>query len=602
VCGILGAFAAEGVERARCEAALDMLAHRGPDARGSALLSGGRAWLGHRRLKIIDLSDGANQPMTTPDGRYTIVFNGEIYNYASLRKEAPPSWRWRTGSDTEVLLALYSSLGRAMLPLLRGMFAFCIHDSAADRLFLARDRFGIKPLYLADAPGGGKLFGSEIPPLLSLLPSVSPDEGTIRTWLETGLYDFGPRTFFRGVESLPPGGWAELDAGTGDGSAGKWYDLLDRVGEAPPCGGEELVEETLRLSREAVAENLVADVAVGLNVSGGVDSSVLVRIALERLGHAHLFTQDYVGKYSEEPWVREVSEGGTLHVERLDLAAIDAVLDETFGFEGEPFGGVPVCGFLPMYRTAREAGVTVLLDGNGVDEVFLGYKRHHILHVVTAPTAAEADRRAAEYEAFWEEKAPAPPSDTSALSIDGTVPVLREAIAPGLLGRADPVPLPKVERFDDPVRNLATADLLHFKVPRGLRFNDRVSMAASRELRVPFLDHRLVEFGLSIPSSLLLNRGGTKAIFRKAAARLVPGKVAFAAKRSVQSPQREWLASGWRPRVEEVLSSDSFRGRGWVDPDRAASAYRRFCEGGAENSFFVWQWLGLELWARRFLD
>ena len=152
------------------------------------------------------------------------------------------------------------------------------------------------------------------------------------------------------------------------------------------------------------------------------------------------------------------------------------------------------------------------------------------------------------------------------------------------------------------MRQAAAGDLLCAKIPRGLRFNDRISMAHSRELRVPYLDHRLVEFAFGIPTSLLLNRKGGKALFRDILARRAPASVAYARKRSVQSPQREWLAAGWRPMVESVLASKSFASRGWIDPNKARHVYSEYLAGSRENSFFIWQWVNLELWAREYLD
>ena len=159
-----------------------------------------------------------------------------------------------------------------------------------------------------------------------------------------------------------------------------------------------------------------------------------------------------------------------------------------------------------------------------------------------------------------------------------------------------------IDIFECPVKNLAAADLLQNKIPRGLRFNDRMSMARSRELRVPFLDHRLVEFAYGVPTKYLLNARGSKALFRKVAERHMPTAVAYSAKRSVQSPQREWIANEWKGRIDAVLSSASFADRGWVDPAAALKLWKSYLGGARENSFPIWQWLNLELWARTFLD
>lgn len=596
MCGIFGAFDPRGVDVERLAAGLASLRHRGPDARSHALKANGRLFFGHARLKVIDVSDSANQPMTSHDDRFTIIFNGEIYNYQALRSEIGDRWQWRTSSDTEVLVAAWALWGSACLDKFVGMFAFAIHDAQLGELTLVRDRFGIKPLYRIKV-GEAIFFASEIPPLLRFLPNVQADNSTILTYLQNGLYDHGVHTFFVGVESVAPASLVTIDLKTGALSQRQWYSLTDHIPDLSGASESELLDRTEELIVQAVRSHLVSDVAVGLNVSGGVDSSMLVRTTLAELGHAHLFTQDYEG-YSELPWVNEVSEGGALHVANLDLNRINGYLPHTVRSQAEPFGGIFVCGYNALYELARQENVTVLLDGNGVDEVFLGYKRYHQIYVASAVSPTERERHAADFGAFWGER---PKAVRPGASIDGTDGLCPQALTVQLRGCVPHTAAAQVE-FSSPVRQAAADDLLRAKIPRGLRFNDRVSMAHSRELRVPFLDHRLVEFGFGIPEKFLFGAQGSKLLFRKLLAKRAPDTVAFSAKRSVQSPQREWLANGWRGLVEQTLASDSFRGRGWVDPDRAMLEYNAYLQGRQENSFFIWQWINLELWARSFLD
>ncbi len=596
MCGLIAAWDPAGLVDAPLAAALADLRHRGPDAQASLWREGHRLHLAHARLKIIDTTDGANQPFISPCGRWAIAYNGEIYNFRELRQEIADRWLWRTHSDTEVLMAAWSLWGEDCLSRFVGMFAFAIHDAQEHFLTMVRDRFGIKPLYHV-AIGVRRVFASEIPPLLRFRPAVA-DESTIRTYLELGLYDHGTHTFFKDVNSLEPGTLTRIDLRTGGETSRRWYSFRENVPDLRGASEEELTDRAEELVLQAVSSHMVADVAVGLNVSGGVDSSMLVRATIEALGHAHLFTQDYEG-YSELPWVREIAEGGTLHVATLDINAVSAYLNETVRSQAEPFGGVFVLGYNTLYEAAAREKVTVLLDGNGVDEAFLGYKRYHQIHVATAPDAVIRDVRAREFEEFWGQ---APALVVAGASIDGTDGLRPEVISSSLMS-AELLDLSGHDgEFDDPVRKAAAVDLLHAKIPRGLRFNDRVSMAHSRELRVPYLDHRLVEFAFGISTSLLLNRKGGKALFRDILARRAPASVAYARKRSVQSPQREWLADGWRAMVESILASESFAARGWVDTGRARRAYAEYLLGSRENSFFVWQWVNLELWAREYLD
>lgn len=598
MCGLIAAWDPAGLTDAPLAAALGDLRHRGPDAQASLWREDHRLHLAHTRLKIIDTTDGANQPFVSPCGRWAVAFNGEIYNFRELREEIADRWTWRTHGDTEVLMAAWSLWGEACLPRFVGMFAFAIHDAAEHTLTLVRDRFGIKPLYHVTV-GTRRVFASEIPPLLRFRPAVA-DESTIRTYLELGLYDHGTHTFFKDVRSLEPGTLTRIDLRSGGETNWRWYSLAEHVPDLSGASEEELTDRAEALVLQAVSSHLVADVEVGLNVSGGVDSSMLTRAAIAQLGTAHLFTQDYAG-YSEAPWVREIAGGGVLHICELSFEHTDGLLPPTCATQAEPFGGVTVCGYDALYAEACSQGVTVLLDGNGVDEAFLGYDRYHQAWVWATYDEGERERRATAYRSFWG-RSPTPPVAAAGVAIDGSRATCAEAMAPRLLAAADILPLPAIDVFDCTVKNLAAADLLHAKIPRGLRFNDRMSMSRSRELRVPFLDHRLVEFAYGVPTEYLLNERGSKALFRKVVARHVPEGVAFGAKRSVQSPQREWIANPWRSRVDAVLRSPSFADRGWVDPAAARQAWERYLGGARDNSFPIWQWLNLELWAQAFLD
>lgn len=604
MCGILGIVRPGGADRAEAKGLLDMLAHRGPDAEGYWQSADGRLIVGHRRLKILDLSDAANQPMRSPEGRFVLVYNGEVVNYRDLRAAYRGPWNFVTNGDTEMLLALLAERGIDALHECVGMFAFALFDTKLRRLILVRDRFGIKPLYVTRLDDGGLAFASEIPPLLKLQRKVQADLDVIRTYLETTLYETGRRTFFSGIESVAPGSAIEIDLDSGTWTEKQWYKLAEHLPDLSGVSEADLIEEGARRIERAIADHLIADVRTGLNVSGGVDSSTLVGVARRHVADIHLFTQDYEPPYSEAQWVRQVAGDSPLHLVQLTQDRIRQVLDRTVRLQAEPFGGVFVAGYDYLYQAADSEGVTVLLDGNGVDEIFLGYQKYHAAAVRLAQNENEWSALAAGYRHFWQ--ADPPPRgaiDFRGQSIDGSAGARPEALADGLRRASSLLPLPEVGAgFSDPIRAMAAQDLFAAKIPRGLRFNDRMSMARSRELRVPFLDHRLVEFGFAVPSRHLLDASGSKALFRRIAARWIPGEVAGAVKRSVQSPQREWLAGPWRGLVEDVLASESFAAREWVDPKSARRVYKDYLDGARDNSFFLWQWLNLEWWARTFLD
>lgn len=609
MCGILGGLSPhQSFDQNLCQRALELMNHRGPDAWRLESLDADRCLLGHKRLKILDLDDRANQPMTSACGRYLIVFNGEVFNYRELRGLLP-GHAWRTDGDTEVLVELYAHLGEQMLNHLNGMFAFAIYDRMEKAIFAARDRFGIKPFYHACARGQW-LFASEIPPLLRLLGGAQPDLGTIKTFLATGSYEIGTNTFFQGILRLEPGCCVRVRQD--DPSTlriRRWYDVTDKVAGRAETKKDDVYEELDHRLSEVIKRHLISDVPVGVNVSGGVDSSALIHYVTRFHPRIHGFTQDYADPYSEREWVQRATLGTGVNCHYLKQEAADCLarFESVLRHQGEPFGGVPVIGFAPLYECAGSLGVTVLLDGNGVDEIFLGYKKYHLADLAQKFGTSAYEQALAEYMAFWHEPRTSIEKNFAhtrvggGVAIDGTIPFHREAMGAALEAAEIRAPvLPP--STGSAARDLAMSDLLATKIPRALRFNDRISMMYSKELRVPFMDHELVEWGLSLPTEMLMNRRGTKAPVRDLLRRKIDPAVAEAPKRTVQSPQREWLGHEWRPFVEEVLHSHSFRERGWISPERAKERYERYLAGDNQNSFFIWQWLNLELWARQFLD
>lgn len=570
LCGVLIIRGAEGLRLPETDAALRTLRHRGPDHSASRQLLGEGTLLAHTRLKILDLADNANQPMSSPDGRWIISYNGEVVNFRALRAEIGDRWHWKTSSDTEVILAAWSVWGAASLHRFVGMFAFAVVDTRERQLHLVRDRFGIKPLYVAHTHDQ-TVAASEIPAILELLPSVQPNLSTIRTYLELGLYDHCEATFFTGIQRVMPGSIWSLDLETGETTTETWYRISDHLVDLHTSDSAELIAETARLASQAVLSHEVADVPLGMNVSGGVDSAMLVAAGssgpLQEVPLLHL---EFPG-YSERDSAARLNGTRRLSVVKVTERDVLNLLRETVRQQAEPFGGVFIVAYNLLYRMARQIGVKVLLDGNGVDETFLGYSKY--LANNPRPT----------------------------MSIDGTDATSRTWIG-NALTREELLPSEVPEISGERARDLALWDLTAGKIPRALRFTDRVSMAHSCELRVPFLDHRLVEFGCSIPTSRLLSAKGTKLVWRDAVHSATKSNEAFAPKKSVQTPQREWIHGLMRPLITQVLESDSFRDRQWVDAKRAREYFEDFEATPSSNSFPIWQWLNLELWAQTFFD
>lgn len=574
MCGIGFIYGTDAAMPALARMAAAM-AHRGPDDCGQAPV-GTRpgAGLVHMRLSILDLSPAGHQPMTSPDGRFTIAFNGEIYNYLELRAELS-GYPFRSRTDTEVILAAYERWGRACLDRFIGMFAFVIWDANENRLWAARDRFGVKPLYYHLSLGGSLFLASEIKALHAAGVPAQPDAASWAAYLTRGLYDHTEATFWKGIRSLPPG--AEMTwSGAGEPEIRRWYDLAAVAGaESDRRPDDAVADELLGLLEDSVRLRFRADVPVGICLSGGLDSSLLLGL-VHRIQGADSAVEAFSfhcgdPAYDETPWIESMLRA-TRHpwnLCRLDAARVPELATAVQRHQDEPYGGLPTLGMACVHERAKARGVTVLLDGNGIDEAWGGYDYYARASTVDA---ARGPVQGVAHPSAWPKGLLNP--DFAALAPQWTPPIV----------------------CDDPVRNLQYRDIRHAKIPRALRFNDRVSMMFSRELREPFLDHRIVELGLRQPADRKIRGGQGKWLVRRVAERLIPATLSHAPKRPVQTPQREWLRgplAAWvRGRVEAGLAA---WGRTWLDARVVRTFMDEQVERGGDNSFPVWQLVSLGL-------
>ncbi len=607
MCGI-AAILGRAASRERAGRMSDAIAHRGPDDAGFLVEPG--VALAHRRLSILDLSAAGHQPMVSRDGRYHLIFNGEIFNYREIAARlAVP---WRSGSDTEVLLEAFAAWGPACLDELVGMFAFAIWDSREERLFCARDRLGIKPLYYARLDDGWAL-GSEIGALVAAGVPAAPDDRVIFDFLARDFYEHTDDTFFRGVRKLPPGHWMWL-ADSREPEPQRYWDLAADVAKIQVPGeraarGEELVA---RMS-DAVRIALRSDVPIGITLSGGLDSAVLLSLVdRERPDKIAAFSFDFAEEqYSERPWVAAMAEHTGHAATFRTVTPVDFVesLDRILAQQGEPHAGAPITAYTLCFEALREAGVIVVMDGTGIDEGLAGYARFRPALWADLAAAGRTAELEVELTAAGTTLAQATPAMSAAASEHGdigrgqdlTASVRPDCIANDLAALAPP--LPRFERpFPDALRNLMYRELRYTKLPRALRFRDRLSMAYGTELRPPFLDHRLLAYMFALPAEDRIHRGVTKALLRDAAARLLPDAVRLASKRSVQTPQREWFRGPLAAWIRDQIDRDAFWRRGWVARAPALAALDRFVGGEGDNSFFIWQWLALARWSATTLE
>ena len=569
MCGFVGVFEAADALQLTARA-IATLHHRGPDDGAHWVSVDGRTCLAHRRLSIIDLTDAGRQPMVSADGRHVLVFNGEIYNYVELRRELQ-EYPFQSGSDSEVILAAFQRWGSACLERFIGMFAFAIYEPDSGALFAARDRFGVKPFFLADLAGGGLAIASEIKALHSVGVTIEPDPIAWAAYLTSGDSDASERTFWRDVRSLPAGHALERRDGTN--RAWQWYDVAAATGtdlDTRPEG--EVIEEYASLLVDAVRLRFRADVPVGINVSGGLDSSTLLAAVHAVQGEdsdvsAFTFvTGDPT--YDELPWVNDML-AQTKHPSIVCELRADDVPDlavEVQWHQDEPFGGIPTLAYASIFEHARDAGVTVLLDGQGMDEQWAGYDYYRRLGGSAAPVVQ---------------------GTASAPTRPGCVSADLRALAE----QRAPVRAP----FADPLRDTQVRDLTRTKLPRALRFNDRVSMRSSRELREPFLDHRLVELALRQPPERKISDTTGKVLLRRIVGDRLPGRVVEAPKRPLQTPQREWLRGPLRPWVTDTIDAAIELAPEWLIADAVRRERDDYFDGHGDNSFFIWQWISAGL-------
>jgi asparagine synthase (glutamine-hydrolysing) len=530
MCGIAAAVG-PGASEDRVRAMTDRLAHRGPDAAG--VVGSGAAWLGHRRLAVIDCSSAGRQPMQL--GPYLLTYNGEIYNYRELRRELPGPFR--SGTDTEVLLHLYARYGPACLERLEGMFAFAIWDAERDELFAARDRVGIKPLYWTETSGTLRI-ASELK-AFDDLSRCRIDLAALSDYL-TYKYIPHPRTIYASIRQLTPAHTLTWRNGVS---------RVDRYWEPriEPLRDADLVHDRLsELLGEVVPAHTQADVPIGVFLSGGLDSTTLVSC----LDRPRTFTIGFdVADSDESGDAREVARHfDTEHTERrLDGYDVDEALDRLPGIYDEPFGDSAAWATYVLSREARR-DVTVALSGEGGDEIFAGYRHHGRdlyrpgsplwrlgrLLPPTAKLARSAYRRnvrGLERYASW--------------TLPFTDPQKRTVLAPELARQnEDDLWFLRQHWREDlpPVKRMQWLEL-HTFLPADLLVKvDRASMAASLEVRPPFLDHRMVELGLSIAPELLWQGGRGKLPLRRVLSGRAPAGVLDRAKRGFGVPVGTWLA------------------------------------------------------------
>lgn len=586
-------------------------------------LSGSGVLLGHRRLSILDITSAGHQPMAAAEGKVWIVFNGEIYNYIELRAELAGDFAFRTGSDTEVILAAWLAWGRDMLPRLTGMFAFAIadmRDAARPVLLLARDPFGIKPLYYA-ITAGCFAFASEPKALLELGAEPVVNAASLYTYLTRGCTDYAEQTLFQNIRQLPSANWMEMDLNCTSAPAATGTFWNPDRNACRDISRDEARSTVRELFLENIRLHLRSDVPLGAALSGGVDSSSIVCGIREVEPGAAIRTFSYLSedeRTSEETWMDMVAAraGAQPHKDKPSAADMAASLGALVKAQDEPFGNTSVFAQYAVFRLARRNGVKVMLDGQGADEVLAGYDGYAALRL--SSLLRRWNLRSA--FSFMRGAGKATGGGGMRLLRGAVMDMLPNRIAAGIKqqSRGETVPLNNtwfasrgIHRPDLPARpegrDRMRAGLWYSTLANGLpmllRYEDRNSMAHSVESRVPFLTVKFIEFILSLPEEYILARDGTsKSIFRDAMRGLVPDAVLDRRdKLGFTTPEARWLtAPGARQWVKQTLDSDAARSLTMLDMTAVRTQWQAVEDGRRPCPPWMWRVLNAAAWAQTF--
>lgn len=633
MCGIAGhvAAASELVDAAALDRALTSLSHRGPDdsgwlmwCRDGSVRKGrppvgsadARVGLVSTRLAILDLSTAGWQPMTSADGHQHIVYNGEIYNYLELRGELEAlGYRFTTRTDTEVLLSAWAAWGGGALARLVGMFAFAILDTHLGELVLARDHFGIKPLFVSQS-ATSLAFASEIRPLLHLRDERGVDPDGLYDYLRWGLVDHGEQSLFASIRRFPAGHFARIDLRDPAlviRSQPFWAIPAERREVAP----SDAADEIRRMFLDSIRMHLRSDVPVGAALSGGIDSSAIVAGA-RLMGGPDLDLRCYSyiaddARLNEEKWVDLAASAARVPVSKVRVTPADLVadLDALILAQGEPFATTSIFAQWAVFRAARRDGVIVLLDGQGADELFAGYR---LLLGAKVRDLLREGRRVAGFRLA----ARVAREDGSAVVARAAVRALAPRLPPPLrrmaLATGSATAYPSWLREDwfhgrgsagsrdgrqpERLHDLLLSMFRSTRLPSLLRFEDRNSMHFSLESRVPFLYPPLVEFVFSLPLDALMDREGrSKVVFRQAMRDIVPAAIlARRDKIGFETPETRWLRE-LRPWIERTLGAGAARAIPALRHDVVERQWRPMVDGERSHDPVLWRWLNVIRWA-----
>jgi len=617
MCGIAGIYNLNNkpVSRKSVELMISTLEHRGPNDAG--IYEDGCIVLGHRRLSILDLSSKGHQPMSNTNETHWIVHNGEVYNYIELKKELPEQ-SYDSQTDTEVILKAYSEWGEKCVKRFNGIFAFALWDSLKHKLFCVRDHIGVKPFYYA-IQDGNFYFASEIKALFAAGVRAKPNNKIIYDYLVHGIYEHSEETFFEGINQLMPG--CSLTVENNEIKKERYWYLPDNCKSLTHLNDQEVQEQFLELLYDAVNIQLRSDVPIGCHLSGGIDSSVLTAVIRNQVAdskNCSLFSYCYNEKCDETAYIDIVSRffNTNSHITYFRPEDVPEMVDNVLWHEEQPFpGSVMMAKYKSILNPVNQEAI-VFFEGHGGDEIAAGYEYYFGSFVLDTIRRTNSEKALEEIICYSRLHNNIDSESMLTLlvnslgsylnggtSADGSSFLRTNCISPSFLKNEETYRPEFEQPFDSYLSNMQYRDLCHTKLPRVLRSCDRASMASGREMRVPFLDKRLVEFAFSLPLKQRIRQGHQRFFLRNAFRSILPEAILNRPKAAVVDPQREWLRTDLQPWAYKILSSKSFDERGYFDQKTVLKEYELYCNNKYnKNSFYIWQWVNLELWMRKFFD
>jgi asparagine synthase (glutamine-hydrolysing) len=647
MCGIAGIYSFKGnISPEGIKKVTDLLRHRGPDDEGFLAVNSGSGevfpligndskvqgqriedfnkpvdlFLGHRRLAIIDLSSAGHQPMCNEDGSLWIIHNGEIYNYLDIGKELERLGHClKSQTDTEVVLHAYEEWGTGCLTRFNGMWAFALVDLRKKLFFCSRDRAGVKPFYYVY--GDGRFcFASEIKALLELEGfTAEPNDQIIADYLFSGILDHTNETFFKNIFQLRQGEYLLFE--DKKLTIRSYWDIDPK--EVRFVRDGDYAERFYELLEDSIRLRLRSDVPIGSCLSGGLDSSSIVCLANKLMFDGESIDRKLIGEkqktfsssfevsaYDERKFIELVigSTGAERNYVFPKAENLHKDLPRLLWYQEEPFGSTSIYAQWSVMKLAKERGVTVLLDGQGADELLAGYTPAFYHLFAQLLKTGRILQLAKEIMAFRNRH-----TINTSQFLKGILAVLlspSEKVRIQRTGWADKRflhqclrPVVSLDKFEDVLNNYLYRAFRFVALPGLLHYEDRNSMAFSLEARLPFLDFRLVEYLFSLPSEQKIREGVSKVVLRAAMKDILPEEIKNRMdKMGFATPEDIWFRTVLRNTISEIINSKSFDERGYFDVYKVRKAFDKHCEGKINISPIIWRWVNIELWLRTFID